>query len=121
MLSPTTTAMIRGSRSPIRSARSSSWAVEPPTWASTPLFGITDVRTSSTSSLVASELGEPSGMTLIIAALPSLETCGSPTAATPSVADRPWWSVVSSSLSPLLTVTSSGPLDPAPKFSVIRS
>ena len=61
MLWPTTTAMISGSRSPISSARSSNWAVDPPTWASAPLFGITDARTSSTSSLVASSSASPPG------------------------------------------------------------
>ena len=61
-------------------------------------------------------------MTLIIAAVPSLETCGSPTAATPSVAARPSWSFGElRRLSPVSAVTSSGPLDPAPKLSVIRS
>ena len=40
MLSATTTPMISGSRSPISSARSSCWAVDPPTWASTPDSGI---------------------------------------------------------------------------------
>src|ERR1044072_6944059 len=40
MLRPTTTAMISGSRFPIRSARSSCCAVEPPTLASAPGAGM---------------------------------------------------------------------------------
>src|SRR3712207_8910460 len=55
---------------------SSCWAEEPTTWAWTPLAGMTVSRVSSTRSLVASDVGEPFGTTLMSAAVPSSDTCG---------------------------------------------
>jgi hypothetical protein len=120
--------MISGSRSAISAARSSCCPVEPPTWASTPLAGMISSRVSSTRSFVTSEVGEPSGTTLISAAVPSSETCGAAAACTPSAADSPWWSATSRGSSgpvacsaPRSAVTSSEPFAPGPKPSVRRS
>ena len=83
---------------------------------------------SSTRSLVTSDVGEPAGITLISAAVPSCDTWGTPTAWTPSVAERPSCSLRSRGSSgpvagsePRSAVTISGALAPAPNASVRSS
>ncbi len=110
-------AMKRGSRSPVTVAKSLETAVTPPTWAVTPVSGMTSSRSRSMSWDVSSDCGDVVGTTWM-----RLTPCAGGRAvarATPSVASMSLRSAVLSP--PPSTTTWSGPLKPGPKPSASRS
>jgi len=125
----TTAATTSTIRLEIRSVRSPLPAVNPPTCvsASGAAAGSTSVRSNSTRSWVAGSDGAVVGCTESRTTVPSSDTCGGVTAATPSAACTAFASsIAAGSVGPLSAsgydaVTSSGPFAPGPKPSVSRS